>query len=112
LNKYMTVMPNIIPVPEAAIRKFWMADAAYKLGETATGDKLLNTLDDYIVNSLNFNYSLYKNGKTALDNDDIQLGLSFLNGMTGTAKSANRAALSKKYEAQLKDFSAKFGLGM
>ena len=112
LNKYMNELPNTIPVQEAAIRKFYLADAAYKLGETATGDKLLTLIDNYLVNSLNFNYGLYKDGKTGLDNNDIQLGLSLLNGMVGTAKNGNRTALSAKYEAQVKDFSRKFGLGM
>jgi hypothetical protein len=112
LNKYMTDMPNFIPVQEAAIRKFYLADSAYKLGETATGDKLLTLIDDYLVNSLNFTYGLYKDGKTGLDNNDIQLGLSLLNGMVGIAKNGNRPGLSTKYDAQVKDFSRKFGLGM
>jgi hypothetical protein len=89
-----------------------LADAAYKLGETATGDKLLTLIDDYLVNSLNFNYNLFKDGKTDLSNNDIQLGLSLLNGMVGTAKNGNRTALSVKFDAQVKDFSKKFGLGM
>jgi hypothetical protein len=112
LNKYMAELPNFIPVQEAAIRKFYLADAAYKLGETATGDKLLTLIDDYLVNSLNFNYNLFKDGKTDLSNNDIQLGLSLLNGMVGTAKNGNRTALSVKFDAQVKDFSKKFGLGM
>nr|WP_294796329.1 DUF2723 domain-containing protein [uncultured Mucilaginibacter sp.] len=112
LNKYMTELPSFIPVQEAAIRKYYMADVAYKLGETATGDKLATLIDDYLVNSLTFNYTQFKDGKTGLDNNDIQLGLSLLNGLVGTTKNYNKTGLSKKYEAQLKDFSSKFGLGM
>jgi hypothetical protein len=112
LQKYMTDLPNIIPVPEAAIRKLYLADVAYKLGDTAAGDKLITLLDDYLVNSLNFNYGLFKDGKTDLSNNDIQLGLSLLNAMVGTAKNGNRPSLSAKYDAQVKDFSRKFGLGM
>jgi len=112
LNKYMNDLPNFIPVQEAALRKFYLADAAYKLGETATGDKLLTTIDDYLVNSLNYNYGLFKDGKTSLESNDIQLGFSLLNGMVGVAKGGNKTGLSTKYEAQIKDFSKKFGLGM
>jgi hypothetical protein len=118
LNKYMTDLPNIIPVQEilpvqeVAIRKFYLADSAYHLGEKRIGDSLVALIDDYLVKSLNYNYRQYKDGKTSLDNDEIQLDLSLLNGIAGLAKKENETGLAAKYQAQLKDFSGKFGIGM
>jgi len=118
LNKYMTDLPQIIPlqeimpVQEVAIRKFYIADSAYHLGEKKIGDRLVALIDDYLVKSLSYNYFQYKDGKTSLDNDEIQLNLSLLNGIVGLAKKGSGKGLAAKYHAQLKDFSGKFGVSM
>lgn len=111
LNKYMDDMPSIIPVQEAAIRKYYLAESAYALGESKTGDRLLNMIDGYLVNTLNYTYNQFKDGKTDLGNNDIQLGLSLIRGMAMLAKqSSTDKALSTKYTAQLKDYATKFGI--
>lgn len=109
LKKYMTDLPDLIPVQEVAVRKYYIAEIAYQLGDTANGDKLAGGLDDYLANSLTYNYSLFKDGKTNLDNNEIQLGMSLLKGLVGLTKLPN-SGLSAKYNAQLKDFSTKFGI--
>ncbi|MDB5115103.1 MAG: hypothetical protein JWQ79_595, partial [Mucilaginibacter sp.] len=110
LHKYMEVMPAIIPVTEAAVRKYYLSEVAYRVGENDIADKTVSQLDDYITNSLNYNYTLFKDGKTDLRNNDIQFALSLLNGLVGLTKQFNHTGLSAKYTAQMTDYAAKFGV--
>jgi hypothetical protein len=112
LKKYVDVMPTMIPVPEVAVRKYYMAEAAYHTGETTLGDKLVLQIDDYLTNLLTYNYALFQDGKTDLKNRDIQLSLSILNGLVNLTKDYNHSGLSAKYAAQLKEYSTKFGVSM
>jgi hypothetical protein len=108
LRKYMDVMPDLMPASEVGIRKYYMADNAYKLGEKAIGDKLVNQVHTYITQTLDYNYILFQDGKTDLKNNDIQLGMSLLNGLFALTKT-NNPALSTQYSAQLKNYEQKFG---
>jgi hypothetical protein len=110
LHKYMEVMPAIIPVTEAAVRKYYLSEVAYRVSENDIADKTVSQLDDYITNSLNYNYTLFKDGKTDLRNNDIQFALSLLNGLVGLTKQFNHTGLSAKYTAQMTDYAAKFGV--
>ena len=111
IAKYVANMPDIIPVQEIAVRRYYMAETSYRLHETAMANKLINQLDSYLVSSLTYNYSLFKDGKTDVKNDDIQLGLSLLNGMVRLTKDF-QPAIHVKFDAQLKDFSGKFGVSV
>jgi hypothetical protein len=110
LHKYMEVMPAIIPVTEAAVRKYYLSEVAYRVSENDIADKTVSQLDDYITNSLNYNYTLFKDGKTDLRNNDIQFALSLLNGLIGLTKQFNHTGLSTKYTAQMTDYAVKFGV--
>jgi hypothetical protein len=111
LLKYEATMPEIIPVQEVAVRRYYMAETAYRLGETAMADRMANMLDDYITNSLNYNYLLFKDGKTDVKNNEIQLNMSLLNGLVGLTKDF-KPSLNVKFSAQLKNYSDKFGVSV
>ncbi|MEO8886083.1 MAG: DUF2723 domain-containing protein [Mucilaginibacter sp.] len=108
LRKYMDVMPDLMPSSEIGIRKYYMAESAYNLGEKAIADQLVNQVHTYINKTLSYNYILFKDGQTDLKNNDIQLSMSLLNGLTALTKS-NNPGLSIQYSAQLKDYEQKFG---
>jgi hypothetical protein len=111
LRKYMDVMPDLMPASDVGIRKYYMAQNAYSLGEKEIGDKLVNQIHTYIIKTLDYNSILFKDGKTDLKNNDIQLGLSLLNGLVTLTKTVN-PGVSAQYSAQLKGYEQKFGVDL
>ncbi|MDB4926835.1 DUF2723 domain-containing protein [Mucilaginibacter sp.] len=112
LHKYNDVMPAIIPVQEAAVRKYYLSEIAYRAGETAMADKIVGQIDDYITNSLDYNYTLFKDGKADVNNNEIRFGMSFLNGLATLTKDYNHTGLSAKYNTQLTNYAKQFGIGL
>ncbi|RFZ82386.1 DUF2723 domain-containing protein [Mucilaginibacter terrenus] len=109
LKKYADNMPENITSPELAIRKYYMLQTAFHAGDTAFGLKLMKTLDDYIMDQLKYNYAVYQQDSNNVDVRSVQLALSMLNGMNGVAKSVNQTQWATQTDAQLKDYSTKFG---
>ena len=110
LEKYDEVMPALIPVSDVAIRKYYMAQSAYRLNDIALGNKITRQLYGYLTNLLYYNYTLFADGKTDLNNHDIQLGMSMLNGMAGLTKQFNQTDFSDKCSEQVKNYEFKFGV--
>ncbi|WP_428330154.1 protein O-mannosyl-transferase family [Mucilaginibacter sp.] len=109
LHKYDEVMPDINPGLEVADRKIFMGQTAYTLNDPTLGDKLLSSVDNYIVDQLDYNYSILQGKSGELSYRDIQYGVSFINGMLSITNESHRTALSKKLSDQLKDYESKFG---
>jgi hypothetical protein len=109
LNKYEEVMPSQIISSEIAVRKYYMVESLFRMGETTLGTKLATQIDDYLVDQLKFNYTLFQKSDANLNTRDVQLSLSLLNGMATLAKDYKQDALSAKISAQLKDYGTKFG---
>jgi len=109
LHKYMDVMPAILPVQEATVRKYYLSEIAYRVNEKDMADKTIAQLDDYITNSLSYYYVLFKDGKAGVNNNDIRFDMSLLNGLVVLTKNFN-PALSAKYNKQLVDYAAEFGV--
>jgi hypothetical protein len=109
LRKYMEVMPNLTPTSDAIIRKFYLCEAAYKVNEKGVADKLISQVHKYVINTLNYNYTLYQDGKTDIKNSDIQLSMSLLNGMLPLSQK-NNPTLYKQVTQDLKNYEQKFGV--
>jgi hypothetical protein len=109
LKKYDDVMPGIVPSTEVAVRKYYMIESAYRMGDVSLANKLSNQIDDYITNLLNYNYALLKSSETSVDNRDIQYSMSILSGLVGFTKDFKQTALNTRFSAQLKDYESKFG---
>lgn len=109
LRKYMEVMPNLTPTSDAIIRKFYLSEAAYKVNEKGVADILVNQVHKYVTSTLNYNYTLYQDGKTDLKNSDIQLSMSLLNGLLPLSQK-NNPGLYKKVTQDLQDYEKKFGV--
>ncbi|MGF7082741.1 protein O-mannosyl-transferase family [Mucilaginibacter sp. UYCu711] len=110
LRKYNDVMPDIIPAQEVAVRKYYMAELAYRLGETAMANKNIAQVADYITNSLDYNYTLFKDGNTSM-NRDVQFGISLLNGIVNLTKTHN-PAVSAAYKAKLDVYVKEYGVNL
>jgi hypothetical protein len=109
LKKYDDVMPGIIPSTEVAVRKYYMTESAYRLGDIALANKLANQVDDYVTNLLDYNYALLQRSETELDNRDIQYSMSILSGLASFTKDFKQTSLNTKFNAQLKNYEGKFG---
>ncbi len=109
LKKYDDVMPAVIISTELAVRKYYMAESLFRMGDATLGLKLANQIDAYIVDQLNYSYILYQKNDRNLNTRDVQLSLSLLNGMVNLTKAYKQDALSAKISAQLKDYGTKFG---
>jgi hypothetical protein len=110
LRKYNDVMPDIILGQEVAVRKYYMCELAYRLGETAMANKNIARIEDFLTNSLDYNYTLFKEGNTSM-NRDVQFGISLLNGIVTLTKTYN-PALSAKYKAKLDVYVKEYGVNM
>jgi hypothetical protein len=108
LHKYDAVLPDLFPYIDIAGRKLFMAQIAYRLHDVALGNKIVNGIDRHLTDQLDFNYYQLKNNGTNLNLRDVQISLEVLNGMARYTTGAGQNQLSNKFNAQLKDYEAKF----
>jgi hypothetical protein len=110
LKKYDEVMPETIPNTEIAIRKFYLIETAYRLGETQMANKLANLVDAYITNLLAYNLTLLQSGDTTMESRDIQYSMQILGGLVEFSKQYKQPQLFNKFSTQLSGFEKKFGV--
>ncbi|MFD0763814.1 DUF2723 domain-containing protein [Mucilaginibacter lutimaris] len=108
LKKYDEVMPSVIISSELAVRKYYMAESAFRMGDVKLGESLVKQIDKYLVEQLNYAYILYQKGDGNLNTRDVQLSLSLLNGMVNLTKNFKQDGLSGTINGQLKDYGNKF----
>lgn len=108
LQKCNEVLPDINPNLYAVQNKMTIADTSYKLNELAMGNKLINSMDSYVTDQLDYNYHLLQNSADDVNSRDVKINMSFLNGMANITKAHNQTDLSNKLTAQLNDYESKF----
>ncbi|EHQ30117.1 glycosyltransferase family 117 protein [Mucilaginibacter paludis] len=108
LHKYVDVMPDIYPDITVALRKNYLAQMLYEVNDVAAANKMLNSIDDYVVDQLNYDYRLLEKNSGGINGQEIQYGVSLINSMVNTTKQYHQTALSAKFAAQLKDYESKF----
>ena len=111
LHKMDKELPvQMTPHLGTAQSKISLADTSYKLNELALGNKLMNSVDSYITDQLDYAYNqMQSNNADAIDTRSVQVSVSFLNGMAGITKNAHQSELSDKLIAQVTDYENKFG---
>jgi Protein of unknown function (DUF2723) len=110
IHKFDKEMPDINPDIDTAAQKFFLAETAYKLNDKTLGNKYVKSVDNFITDQLDYNYSLVQNNKEGIDQRTIQLGVQLLNGMADTMKKNDQPELSNLLQAQLKDYENKFAV--
>jgi hypothetical protein len=108
LNKFDEVLPDINPNLMAAQSKISIADTSYKLNDLTLGNKLMNSVDNYLTDQLDYNYYQLQNDTGEMSERDVEIGLQFLNGMASIAHENKQTALDGKLVAQLTDYENKF----
>jgi len=109
LHKFDDVMPDMTPGIEVANRKIFMAQTSYNLHDNVLANKLMNSVNDYLTDQLDYNYYLMKDNSGAFDIRTVQYGVSFLNAMVGITGDSHQTQLTKKFNDELKDYTNKFG---
>jgi hypothetical protein len=85
-----------------------MAQVAYQLDKTALANKLINSVDGYLTDQLDYNYTQVQSNGANISMRDIQYGVQFIHGMAIITGDNHQTALSTKLNAQLKDYESKF----
>jgi hypothetical protein len=109
IHKFDEQMPDINPDIDTAAHKFFLAQTAYKLDDLKLGNKYVKSVDDFITDQLDYNYTLLQN-KQDIDQRTVQIGVQLLNGMTDTTRDNHQTELSNQLQAQLKDYENKFAV--
>ncbi|MDB5154222.1 MAG: hypothetical protein JWR54_2973 [Mucilaginibacter sp.] len=108
LHKYDAEMPDIYPFIDMARNKYYLVATAYTLNDISYANRFANSIDTYLTEQLDYNYSLLQKDVSQVDGRAVQIGLSLLNGVSQLAKENHQAAISDKLQKQLKDYESKF----
>jgi hypothetical protein len=108
LQKYDHEMPDLYPNFNITQSKYFIIDTAYRLHDTGIANKYVASVDSYVTDQLNYNYNLLQTSPGDVNAQDVQLGVSVLNGMAELTKDNNQTALNSKLQAQLSDYINKF----
>jgi hypothetical protein len=112
LQKYDDVQPNLVPYIDVMLRKYYLVEYAYKLGLTQLGNKWIDQMDDYITNLMDYTIKASQNGSGDLNNRDVQLSMSVLNGLEVLTKDFHQDELNKKISNQYKTYVGSLGGGV
>jgi hypothetical protein len=108
LHKYDAEMPDIYPFIDMARNKYYLVATAYTLNDISYANRFVNSIDTYLTDQLDYNYSLLQKDVSQVDGRAVQIGLSLLNGVSQLAKENHQTAISDKLQKQLKDYESKF----
>ncbi len=106
LDKCLEVVPDKNYSLNFTIRKYYMANMLYQLKEVDKANKVVENTANYIEDELNYLISISKT-KENLSGDDIELGMSILNGLIKTSAENGQPALSNKLQNKFKALESK-----
>jgi prenyltransferase beta subunit len=97
-----------MPFIDLARSKYFLVATAYTLNDITFANKYANSIDNYVVDQLDYNYTLLQKDASSVDVRTVQLGLSLINAVAQASKENHQTAISGKFEKQLKDYEGKF----
>jgi hypothetical protein len=108
MHKYDEVMPDLDIDIRTADSKFFIAQTAYQLHDIVFGEKMVNNVDRYLTDQLNYNYNLYQSNSSAINPRDVSFSIQLIGAMSDFAKDNHQTALYNKLQAQVKGYETKF----
>ncbi len=111
LNKALEVIPGDIYSLGYTIRRYYLAENLYKVGENAKANQVIDQTADYIEKELNYLYAISQK-KENLSGNEIQLGMSILNEMIRATNQYKQASLNAKLKAKFQSLESKFMTSM
>uniref|UniRef100_UPI0035BC32BB DUF2723 domain-containing protein n=1 Tax=Mucilaginibacter sp. TaxID=1882438 RepID=UPI0035BC32BB len=109
VKKYATELPVLVNSSDIAYKQSFMAQTAFRAGETAIATDIVNKVDDYLVDQLNYSNQMLQKGADEVNARDVQFHIQLLNNLVVITKNFNQPKLNSKFDAQLKDYINKFG---
>ncbi|HTK20798.1 MAG TPA: hypothetical protein VL442_14830, partial [Mucilaginibacter sp.] len=88
--------------------KFRVIDTAYRLHANSVANKYVSSMDNYIIDQLNYDYNLLHASPGDVNASNVQFEMSVLNAITQITKENQELALNTKLQAQLSDYESKF----
>jgi hypothetical protein len=101
-------MPDIYPFIDLARSKYFLVATAYTLNDVTLGNKYVNSIDNYVTDQLDYNYSQMQKDASNIDVRTVQLGVSLLDALSKITKDNHQTAIADKVDKQLKDYEGKF----
>lgn len=108
LNKCVEVSPDMIFSMSYAVRKYFLTDLFYQVGETAKANAQTVQIANYIDDELNYLMAIAKD-KPGAGSNDIQMGFSILNELLRTTSANGQTQLNKKLQLQIKNIESRLG---
>jgi hypothetical protein len=108
LHKYDQEMPDLYPYAGITQSKYWIIDTAFRLHDKTTANKYIASVDNYLTDQLDYNYHLLQNSPADVNQQNVQMEVSVLNGIAGLTKEFNEPQLAGKLQGQLDDYTKKF----
>lgn len=107
MQKCLSVVPDKNYSFYFVMHRFYSIDMLYKLKEADQANKLAEATSDYIVKELNYLYDISK-GKTNLNTQDVQMGVSVLNELIKITQQNRQTKLNSKLQTAFKSLESKF----
>jgi hypothetical protein len=108
IRKYDQVMPDLDIDMRITRSKFSLAQRALKLNNAAFATKYFNSIDDYIVDRLDYCGRQMQNNSGAFNPYEVQTAIDILYAMADAARAGHQQGLYNKYTAQLKKYEPQF----
>jgi hypothetical protein len=108
MHKYDDVMPDLNIDIRIADSKFFLAQTAYQLHDLVLGAKFATSIDNYLTDQLDYDYTMLQSNAGTLNPRDIAFSIQLINAMADLAKDNHQTALAGKLQGQAKDYESKF----
>lgn len=108
VNRYFEVMPERFHGMRSMMGSYFMAENLYLLNEGPRANALIEKSAAYIQKELTYLADVSESKRRFIGNQNVQLGLSFLNQMARTAAQYKQTKLSESLNSQFQGLEARF----
>ncbi|MES2457482.1 MAG: DUF2723 domain-containing protein [Bacteroidota bacterium] len=107
-DRYFEVMPEKFFGLRSTMGAYFMAENLYALNDTKRANMLIEKSAEYIKKELSYLADVSESKKQFTGNQNVQLGMSFLNQMANTAEKYKQTQLSKDLVDQFNALESRF----
>ncbi|WP_214069973.1 DUF2723 domain-containing protein [Mucilaginibacter sp. dw_454] len=109
LHKYDENMPDLKVDMRITGARFYIAQSAYKLGDVNLANRYVNSINDYVVDQLEYANRQMQDNTGMFSGRDVQMGVQLLYEMADAAKQNHQTQLAGKLDAEGKKYETVFG---
>ncbi|MNV72010.1 hypothetical protein D3C71_1650620 [compost metagenome] len=108
VNRYFEVMPEKFYGMRSMMGAYFMAENLYLLNDQKRANALIEKSAEYILKELTYLADVSQSKNRFIGNQNVQLGMSFLNQMARTAAEYKQTKLSKDLNDKFSMLEARF----